>query len=501
MTNSDKEISCFTSTKDGIFYGTNSGCILVKIHSEKVLSITPISNSKIITTFSDGTIKIIGPSLKVEDTLKDNSNPVYKAIEIGEKIYSIGSDNHLKIWTKNDGNYKVEESIEIKENPKDIKKLNDNEVIISSKDNNCLVFVNLKTKEQKTLEDLQNFQSLDNSLFLIDNKNNDDESKEKDLKKKEDNSEEGTKKKDSDDKVEEEEKKKEDNSEEDKDKEKEKNNNIVLVENNSLKLINLENKQVIFTLDNKDNNILATTCEKNILITTQSTKEKDFIGRVIYMVENNKIIKIKEDKFIKNSYDLSDSSQYIKLQKELNIFLDTEYKLLNPNNYSLITTEEDFKFFSLNINSNAKITYELLYKATIDGEASSVFHSKCDEKGATITVVKVLNGSKCGGYTPLSWKRDGCWQKDPSLRSFVCNLDNKTKFNLRENYNHALDFHDNKLSCFGGYTLQLTDKNLSNKNGKCQATDYQIQSPTDLIGINENTFQVVDIEIFLVKEQ
>ncbi len=477
MINSDKEVSCFTSTKDGTFYGTNSGCILVKIHSGKVLSITPISNSKIITTFSDGTIKIIGPLLKVEDTLKDNSNPVYKAIEIGEKIYSIGSDNHLKIWTKNDGNYKVEESIEIKGNPKDIKKLNDNEVIISSKDNNCLVFVNLKTKEQKTLEDLQNFQSLDNSLFLIDNKNNDDESKEKDLKKKEDN------------------------SEEDKDKEKEKNNNIVLVENNSLKLINLENKQVIFTLDNKDNNILATTCEKNILTTTQSTKEKDFIGRVIYMVENNKIIKIKEDKFIKNSYDLSDSSQYIKLQKELNILLDTGYISLNPNNYSLITTEEDFKFFSLNINSNAKITYELLYKATIDGEAASVFHSKCDEKGATITVVKVLNGSKCGGYTPLSWKINGCWQKDPSLRSFVCNLDNKTKFNLRENYNHALDFHDSKLSCFGGYTLQLTDKNLSNKNGICQATDYQIQSPTDLIGINENNFQAVDIEIFLVKEQ
>ena len=258
---------------------------------------------------------------------------------------------------------------------------------------------------------------------------------------------------------------------------------------------------MIFTLDNKDNNILATTCEKNILTTTQSTKEKDFIGRVIYMVENNKIIKIKEDKFIKNSYDLSDSSQYIKMQKELNILLDTGYISLNPNNYSLITTEEDFKFFSLNINSNAKITYELLYKATIDGEDASVFHSKCDEKGATITVVKVLNGSKCGGYTPLSWKRDGCWQNDPSLRSFVCNLDNKTKFNLRENYNHALDFHDNKLSYFGGYTLQLTDKNLSNKNGKCQATDYQIQSPTDLIGINENKFQAVDIEIFLVKEQ
>ena len=284
MINPDTKISCFTSTKDGIFYGTNSGCILVKIHSGKVLSITPISNSKIITTFSDGTIKILDPSLKVEATLKDNSNPVLKAIEIGEKLCSIGSDNSLKIWKKNDGNYKVEESIEIKGNPKDIKKLNDNEVIISSKDNNCLVFVNLKTKEQKTLEDLQNFQSLDNSLFLIDNKNNDDESKEKDLNKKEDNSEKDIKKKDSDGKEE----------------EKEKNNNIVLVEINSLKLINSENKKVIVTFDNKDNNILAATFEKNILTKLNVLRIKHFIGRVIYMVENNKIINIKRDNFIKN---------------------------------------------------------------------------------------------------------------------------------------------------------------------------------------------------------
>ena len=183
-----------------------------------------------------------------------------------------------------------------------------------------------------------------------------------------------------------------------------------------------------------------------------------------------------------------DSSKYFIIQKDLNNFLDKGYISLNPNNYSLITREEDFKFFSLNININAKITYELLYKASIDGEAASVFHFKCDEKGTTITFVEV-NGSQCWGYTPFSWKKDGCWQNDPILRSFVFNLDNKTKFNLRENYNHALDFHDSKLSYFGKYTLQLTDKNLSNKNGICQATDYQIQSPTDLIGINENYFQ------------
>lgn len=445
--NQSSEISCFASTKDGIYYGTNSGCIQFKVHSGKVLSITPTSDSRIIATFSDGNIKILGPAIKVVDTLKDGSNCIWKVIEIGEKLYSIGSDNTLKIWNKTDGNYKVEETIAIQGTPKDIKKVNDDEVIIKVGNQNSAVFVNLKTKEQKTLEEFQNFESLDNSLFLVDGK-------------------------------------------------------IVLVEKNRLKLINPENKQVIFTVDNKDANILEVTCEKNLLTTIQSTEDKQLIGRVIYMVENDKIIKVNGGNFIKNTYELLDICKYLEVQKEVNEMLNREcYTLSNPKSYSLITSDEDFKFFSKNINSNAKISYELLYKASIDGEAASVFHSLCDEKGASITVVKVLNGSKCGGFTPLSWKTEGCWQKDPSLRSFVCNLDNKTKFNLRDNYNHALDFHNYKLSCFGGYTLQLTDKNLSNKNGICQACDYQIQSPTDLIGINENNFQAVDIEIFLVKEQ
>ena len=106
--NQDSEVSCFTSTKDLIYCDTNSGCIQLKFHSGKVLSVTPISNSRIIATFSDGIIKILCPIIKIEETLKDNSNSVWKVIEIGDKLYSIGSDNTLKIWNKTDGNYKVE---------------------------------------------------------------------------------------------------------------------------------------------------------------------------------------------------------------------------------------------------------------------------------------------------------------------------------------------------------------------------------------------------------
>ena len=47
--------------------------------------------------------------------------------------------------------------------------------------------------------------------------------------------------------------------------------------------------------------------------------------------------------------------------------------------------------------------WRLLFRASRDGFAASVFHSKCDHKGATITVVK-SGGSIFGGFTENPWK-------------------------------------------------------------------------------------------------
>ena len=446
MINSD--ISCVKETKEVTYYGTNSGYIKVKVDSGLISSISETSDKRLILTSSNGSIKILDNSLKVLDTLEDHKGMVWKAIEIGGKIYSVGGDNTLKIWEKVNGKYNVEKTINI-QNPKDIKQINDKEVIVNTIDNSP-IFINLQSLEQKKLENKVDFKSLDDSFFFVDNK-------------------------------------------------------IVIVGTNSLKLLNPENKQIIFNLDNKESKIYKTTCNQNFLYTIQyNNSNNELEEMVVFKVQNNQIIKITGNDFKKSLYDLLEfgtkNKDLNELKKEIIQYENSnQFTLLNPNNYNLITTEEDFKFFSLNINPNVKHSYELLYKATADGQAASTFHTKCDGKGETVTVVKILNGSKCGGFTPISWQKTGCWQKDPSLRSFVFNLDNKRRFNLRQNYNYALDFHDNKLSCFGGYTLQLTDNNLSNKNGICNACDYEIESPNDLIGINETSFQAVDIEVFLVR--
>ena len=45
----------------------------------------------------------------------------------------------------------------------------------------------------------------------------------------------------------------------------------------------------------------------------------------------------------------------------------------------------------------------LLFRASRDGFASQTFHSKCDNKGPTITVVK-SGANIFGGFTEISWK-------------------------------------------------------------------------------------------------
>jgi hypothetical protein len=47
--------------------------------------------------------------------------------------------------------------------------------------------------------------------------------------------------------------------------------------------------------------------------------------------------------------------------------------------------------------------WQLIYRASRDGFSGKAFHSHCDRKGPTYSIIKA-NGGLFGGYTSLSWK-------------------------------------------------------------------------------------------------
>ena len=96
---------------------------------------------------------------------------------------------------------------------------------------------------------------------------------------------------------------------------------------------------------------------------------------------------------------------------------------------SLITDLGQIQFLIKSIQESfgSDFTCRLLYRASRDGWQSTDFHSRCDQKGPTVAIVKVDNGRLCGGYCSIGWQSSGEWQQDST--SFVFSLDSLKKYN------------------------------------------------------------------------
>src|SRR5581483_12208179 len=76
---------------------------------------------------------------------------------------------------------------------------------------------------------------------------------------------------------------------------------------------------------------------------------------------------------------------------------------------------------------NISYNFNLIYRASRDGNTSAAFHANCDNKGATIVVVKVPNSEQIvGGYNPLYW--DLSRSHKSTKDSFIFSFKNKNNF-------------------------------------------------------------------------
>ncbi|GBB89069.1 hypothetical protein RclHR1_15720003 [Rhizophagus clarus] len=106
---------------------------------------------------------------------------------------------------------------------------------------------------------------------------------------------------------------------------------------------------------------------------------------------------------------------------------------LKPSYDSIIIEPQHFAIFSswidkrnnsyYNVRDNP-YDFKLLYRASRDGDTAEAFHSKCDNKGATIIIVKIKNSDQIvGGYNPLSWNSSNKYKF--TCDSFIFSFINK----------------------------------------------------------------------------
>ncbi|KAF2077889.1 hypothetical protein CYY_000767 [Polysphondylium violaceum] len=209
---------------------------------------------------------------------------------------------------------------------------------------------------------------------------------------------------------------------------------------------------------------------------------------------NGKEKEVFDDKLKYVTNDLE--SFKIKLEqvnKEINDFgsrYESEYKALN---YKTIQSKIiDYKFFTT-INDwidHSKIhKFTLLYRASENDFNAVMFHTKCDYKGPTITIIETTDGYVFGGYNSQDWKSKNTYYGDN--KCFIFTLRNRHDFKPTK-YITTMD------NCIGDYSSLgpiFTDINIYGKENSYQ--DFPLK-------FNDTTFKgkstLTPFKDFIIKE-
>ncbi|KAK3105955.1 hypothetical protein FSP39_009431 [Pinctada imbricata] len=165
-----------------------------------------------------------------------------------------------------------------------------------------------------------------------------------------------------------------------------------------------------------------------------------------------------------------------------------------------------------------KKKFNLLYKATRDGCNSGTFHSRCNNKGPTVTLFYNSYGTVFGGYNPKSWSNAGNVM-EPKAFIFRLRYNDQIKpvqrmpkpwtgheYSICDNAAYGPSFGFN--SCSNNYDLRSFGGNLNLTNGSY----YKMNGNWNLSGhaynmqgenfksLANGTNQVTEIEVYDVQE-
>jgi len=167
--------------------------------------------------------------------------------------------------------------------------------------------------------------------------------------------------------------------------------------------------------------------------------------------------------------------------------------IFQPKHFAIFANWIDKKEYSHYIPYN----FNLLYRANKDGNSIAAFHTKCDNKGATIVIAKIQNSEQIvGGYNPLYWESSGGnWKStnDSFIFSFT-NRNNlqtaKVGYIIDEGKQYAVYCNQSYGPSFGGgHDLRIQP--IGNNNSNCSKSSY---SKIDISG----NFTVENYEVFQV---
>ena len=276
---------------------------------------------------------------------------------------------------------------------------------------------------------------------------------------------------------------------------------VQIFENEKASITNISENEISFIIKvdlpgGKVEDVTLTLSKKKM---NDNAIIEELVKKVNQLEEENKSLK-KDIKDIKEKFNLfekyfADEIKYKKMIEELGI------------DSKIIKQKEDLEFLTKRLINNdenlkqKKINYNLIYRATRDGDSLNSFHSRVDNKRSHLSIIETNKGLKFGVFIEQPFKQIRKSINDN--KSFVFSLNLKKIYNAKYGANNINDIsgylinlycqpiciEENCLSNNRSYTCSKSNADNSYTGFE---KDYELNN-------NEQYFQVKEMETFLIE--
>ena len=150
-------------------------------------------------------------------------------------------------------------------------------------------------------------------------------------------------------------------------------------------------------------------------------------------------------------------------------------------------------------NENKKVVFNLIYRASRDGDSPNDYHKKCDGKINTLCIIQTIKGIKFGGYTETIINDSG---DNIDSNAFVFSLDKmKIYENLKKN-ECAVGHFKNWAPIFRRDAFAIWNQNFFSYNkhtlGSKNESNFGIMDIDNELNNGETYFTVRELEVFQI---
>ena len=261
-----------------------------------------------------------------------------------------------------------------------------------------------------------------------------------------------------------------------------------------IKFKNIDNKikQIDIKMQNIDsnnqlNNSYIISCTRNLLNGNNSLNLNEEININHQKNASNTFLNNSKTQNQEKSSEID--SKIIKNEERKNNFLFSKIKDINP--------------------FNKTIKYNLIYRATRDGDSAKNFHLKCDFIGPNITLIKTKKGYIFGGFTYKGWKhlfkdikKDvpefGTEIKDE--KAFGFSINEKKIYKNGKPDEFAISCNNNYGPIFKNNFFKVCNEFMKNGGicGKIEESNFVGQEKEFEINGGEEKFDIEEMEIFQI---